>query len=130
MKTDYPQELIEKIAETCHEVNRSYCEVMNDFSQVAWADAPQNIKQSAVDGVVFKLMNPEATSKDMHDNWCLFKKQDGWVFGEEKDAEKKTHPCLVEYEQLPQFQRAKDAIFSTIVTQMSKGVLNEQNTDA
>ena len=40
---------------------------------------------------------------------------DGWVYGKIKDAELKTHPCCVPYEQLPVEQRAKDYIFRAIV---------------
>lgn len=114
------KEMVEQIAEMCHEVNRAYCETYNDQSQVPWQEAPENIKQSARDGVMFKLMNPEATSEDMHNNWLLFKEKDGWIYGDEKDADKKTHPCMVPYRDLPVHQRAKDAIFATIVKQMSK----------
>jgi hypothetical protein len=114
------QKLVFKIAEMCHEINKAYCEVYEDFSQVPWDQTPENIKQSAVDGVMYKLMNPEATSEDMHNNWMLFKQKDGWVYGETKDSEKKTHPCMVPYKELPAMQRAKDALFSTVVKQMSK----------
>lgn len=41
--------------------------------------------------------------------------EDGWVYGDEKDTEKKTHPCLVPYEELPEFQKKKDALFQAIV---------------
>ena len=40
---------------------------------------------------------------------------DGWVYGEVKDAEKKTHPCIVPFEELPEFQQKKDALFCAIV---------------
>jgi uncharacterized protein YodC (DUF2158 family) len=40
---------------------------------------------------------------------------EGWVYGETKDSEKKTHPCLVSYDELPEFQKKKDALFCAIV---------------
>lgn len=39
----------------------------------------------------------------------------GWVFGEVKDAELKTHPCIVPFNQLPEFQQKKDKLFCSIV---------------
>jgi hypothetical protein len=43
------------------------------------------------------------------------KKREGWVYGEEKNAEEKTHPCMVPYDQLPKEQQFKDALFGAVV---------------
>ena len=48
---------------------------------------------------------------DEHNAWMADKVNDGWVFGEIKDAEKKTHP----FEEMPEFQQKKDALFCSIV---------------
>jgi hypothetical protein len=48
------------------------------------------------------------------------KKKDGWVYGEVKDAEAKTHPCIVPFEELPEFQKKKDALFCAIVDSLKK----------
>ncbi len=105
----------EQIARTCHEVNRALCLAYGDTSQVAWEDAPAAIKGSAIDGVRFALDHPEATPEDAHLNWCAFKVADDWVYGPVKDADKKAHPCLVPYAELPVEQRAKDYVFQAIV---------------
>ena len=34
-------QMCEIIARACHEVNRSYCEMVGDNSQVRWDDAPE-----------------------------------------------------------------------------------------
>jgi hypothetical protein len=47
--------------------------------------------------------------------WCAQKENDGWVYGPQKDAVAKTHPCLVPYEQLSADQRKKDRLFFAIV---------------
>lgn len=107
------------IAERCHETNRAYCEAIGDFSQLPWADAPQELKNSALHGVEFFLANPDATPETMHANWMRERLAAGWVLGEVKDVEKKTHPCLVEYAFLPKLQRVKDALFINTI-RMSK----------
>ena len=104
---------IEQIAKLCHEVNRAYCESIGEYSQSSWEDAPEWQKQSAINGVEFHLNN-DPTPKDSHDNWMRQKLSEGWIYGEEKDPEAKTHPCLVEYQQLSQEQRSKDYIFKGI----------------
>ena len=37
---------IEKIAKTCHEVNKVFCEALGDDSQVSWEEAPEWLKNS------------------------------------------------------------------------------------
>ena len=37
-----------------------------------------------------------------------------------KDAEKKTHPCIVPYSDLPVVQRAKDYLFREVVHTLAK----------
>lgn len=103
------------IAIVCHEANKEWCELNGDFSQPSWGDAPEWQKQSAINGVKFRLENPDAGPDAMHNNWSAEKIADGWVYGEVKDAEKKTHPCLVPFDQLPLFQQKKDKLFSAIV---------------
>lgn len=103
------------IAKVCHQANKAYCESQGDLSQPDWADAPEWQEQSAINGVKFRLENPDAGPDAMHNNWSAEKVADGWVYGEVKDAEKKTHPCLVPFDQLSLFQQKKDKLFSAIV---------------
>lgn len=107
--------IIEQIAKTCHEVNRAYCESIGDNSQPIWDDAPQWQKDSAISGVNFHLENPFSKPSDSHDNWMKEKLNDGWKYGPVKDPEKKQHPCMVEYNQLPKEQQTKDALFIAVV---------------
>jgi hypothetical protein len=41
--------------------------------------------------------------------------KNGWKLGPVKDADKKEHPCLIPFDQLPEFQKKKDALFCAIV---------------
>ena len=108
------------IARTCHEVNRAYCQSIGDMSQLPWAEAPQWQKDSAVDGVRAALDG--ATPERLHESWCEKKASDGWVYGESKDADRKTHPCLVPYAELPQAQRVKDDLFAGVVGGLSTAI--------
>ena len=106
---------IEDVARICHEANRALCEAIGDFSQKSWDEAEDWQRQAAVEGVKFALENPEAPASAQHEDWMREKMDDGWVFGEVKDAEKKTHPCLVPYDELPPEQQAKDYLLKGIV---------------
>jgi RyR domain-containing protein len=106
---------IEEIAELCHETNRAICEASGDMSQKPWGNAEVWQRQSAVQGVEFRIANPDSTAKDQHDAWSRDKVADGWKYGEVKDPAAKTHPCLVDYEQLPIVQQVKDHVFAAIV---------------
>jgi hypothetical protein len=103
------------IAQACHEANKVWCEANGDFSQKHFEEAEGWQQDSAIDGVKFRLANPDAKEDAQHNAWMESKIKDGWVYGEVKDAEKKTHPCLVSFEELPLFQQKKDKLFSAIV---------------
>ena len=106
---------VENIAKMCHQANKTWCELNNDSSQKDWDEAEQWQRDSAIKGVEFKLANSEAGKDAQHNAWMADKVNDGWVYGEVKDAEKKTHPCIVPFDQLPEFQQKKDALFCAIV---------------
>ena len=106
---------LEEIAKVCHEVNKAYCEAMGDMSQPTWENAPQWQKDSALMGVRLHSYNPEAGAEASHVSWMKQKVDEGWVWGETKDPEKKTHPCIIPFDQLPKEQQAKDFIFQAVV---------------
>lgn len=107
--------LISDVAYLCHELNRAYCHLLGDDSQKSWYESPAWQLDSAVDGVHFHLTHPSASPEDSHKNWMKQKLADGWKYGETKDPDKKTHPCLVPYDKLPEEQRIKDELFMAVV---------------
>lgn len=109
------QHKISCIANVCHEANKVWCEVTGDNSQHHWDDAPDWQRESAIKGVEFRLENPDALPSAQHDAWSADKITEGWKYGAVKDADKKEHPCLVPFEELPEFQQKKDKLFSAIV---------------
>lgn len=110
---------VKQIAVVCHEANRAYCATLGDLSQLAWDDAPEWQRKSAMSGVEFHLKTLESGSEPQasasHDSWLAEKRADGWKFGPVKNAETKEHPCFVPYDQLPPEQKLKDFIFCAVV---------------
>lgn len=104
----------EQVAKVCHNVNKAYCESIGDNSQPSWDDAPQWQKDSAMNGVDFHMRN-DVTPEQSHENWMKEKIETGWVYGEIKDPDNKTHPCMIPYNELPVEQRTKDYLFKAVV---------------
>ena len=104
-----------QIAIVCHQTNKAWCEANGDYSQKDWEFAEEWQRDSAIKGVEFAIENPDAPDSAQHDAWMQDKVNSGWVYGEVKDAEKKTHPCIVPFDQLPEFQQKKDKLFRAIV---------------
>jgi hypothetical protein len=116
---------VEGIARVCYEVNRAYCQAIDDWDFPPWTEAPQWAKDTCMDGVRFHLDNPKATVSQSHENWLKKKEEEGWTYGEVKDTELKKHPCIVPFDELPEKQRAKDYIFRQIV-HSCVGLLNQE----
>ena len=52
-----------------------------------------------------------ASAEAAHDSWWREYERMGWRYGAERDAEAKTHPDMVPFNDLPKSERDKDEIF-------------------
>lgn len=52
----------------------------------------------------------EKIAENVHENWAVERIADGWIYGEKRDDEKKTTPCLVPYDELPEREKDFDRI--------------------
>jgi hypothetical protein len=73
---------------------------------------------SALDGVAAISAGVVVRPSDSHASWSAQKLRDGWEYGPVKDPEKKQHPCLVAFDDLPRDQQMKDHIFFGIASAM------------
>lgn len=120
---------ITEIARIAHEVNRAYCASMGDHSHEPWEHAEAWQQESAVDGVQFRLDNPDCMPEDSHKNWLKLKEKEGWRWGAVKSESVKLHPCILPYEELPQWERSKDYIFGAVVDQLLTHLGDEDKID-
>lgn len=121
---------LDSIAAVTHAANKAWCEQLGDNSQAEWKDAPDWQRASAINGVEFHLANPDASASASHDNWLAEKKADGWTYGTVKDPEKKQHPCMVPFVDLPFAQQTKDRLFRSIVHAIIPPALGQLTVEA
>jgi hypothetical protein len=110
----------ETCARAAHEAIRAYCLALGDESQLPWDSAPEWQRESTRCGVrgVFQGNTP----RQSHQSWLDEKATTGWVYGPVKDPEKKQHPCIVPYDELPLEQQQKDQIFVAVVSELQRAL--------
>lgn len=52
----------------------------------------------------------ELLARNTHEVWAASRIAQGWTYGEKRDDEKKTTPCLVPYEELPEIEKDYDRV--------------------
>lgn len=129
LKEKSEQDFVDALARSAHMVNRVYRQSPGDHSQVPWDDAPEWQKESCREGVRAILDGRVTKPSDSHESWLKHKLEDGWTYGPVKDPEKKQHPCMVPYEELPQEQKLKDQFLLTVVMAFSPHELQRKERD-
>jgi class 3 adenylate cyclase len=73
----------------------------------------------------------EKTARNIHEVWASKRMAEGWVWGPERNDAAKTHPCLVEYEQLPETERDYDraTVAETLKSVIAQGYRIEPADD-
>lgn len=103
------------IAQAAHEMNRIWCQSLGDTSQSPWNEAPEWQRNSALAGVEAICSGKVKEPHQSHDSWMAQKLREGWRYGPVKDTEKREHPCLLPFNDLPARQQVKDCLFLTTV---------------
>ena len=50
----------------------------------------------------------EVMAKNVHEVWAKERIEQGWSYGEKRDDVNRLHPCLLPYEELPEFEKKFD----------------------
>ena len=87
---------------------------MDDPSQQPWHAAPEWQAHSVRQGVI-AVLTDDVGPEESHRRWLALKEAEGWKYGPEKSAERKEHPCMLPYLDLPFAQRQKDSVFGAMV---------------
>jgi len=77
-----------------------------------WTEREESFRKQFYDVIERQCgENRSMSPEELHGSWMQAYIEMGWVYGEERDAEKKTHPDMVPYAKLGQLERDKDAVF-------------------
>lgn len=71
---------------------------------------PKPIDTSAVELPYELLELTEKIAENVHENWSAERIAEGWIYGERRDDELKTTPCLVPYSELTDSEREYDRV--------------------
>ncbi len=113
--------VVEACARAGHETNRAFAIVLGDDSHRSWDDSPEyqrRICRQGVRGILESDHNAEAS----HAAWVQAMLADGWHLGDKKNVEKKTHPCLRPFNELPFEVQAKDDLFVQVVKAVAASI--------
>lgn len=50
----------------------------------------------------------EKLARNVHDVWAKSRIDEGWTYGEQRNDTLKQHPCLVDYDKLPESEKEYD----------------------
>lgn len=50
----------------------------------------------------------EKLARNVHDVWAKSRIDEGWHYGEQRNDNEKLHPCLVDYDNLPETEKEYD----------------------
>jgi hypothetical protein len=108
--------LLEEVIYLAHEVNRAVRGCIGQDPGVPFGDVSPEKKASLRLSVLYAWeFGLSDCDEDSHNRWTYAKLREGWKFGEAEDSEKKTHPNLVPYDDLPWKEQLKDRFFRAIV---------------
>ncbi|MBP5400568.1 MAG: Ryanodine receptor Ryr [Bacteroidales bacterium] len=50
----------------------------------------------------------EQLARNVHDIWAIGRMNNGWTYGPKRDDTHKHHPCLIDYDELPESEKEYD----------------------
>lgn len=102
----YTEKVI-RIAHIVYEANRALGMQHGDMDRAEWYSANDIERSTMITAVEFYLEKPKANEEECHNHWLYMRTLEGWKYGKERNNDKKTHPSMVQYGNLTDFERYK-----------------------
>jgi hypothetical protein len=112
----YPSDIVGRelaAAIFIYEAARLQADAMNaPIIPPPWGERDAAFRTQFLD-VITMMCGPDRKSDpaELHADWVRAYEAMGWVYGPVRDAEAKTHPDMVPFDQLEPREQAKDAVF-------------------
>lgn len=87
-------------------------------AMVRYTPSPVNTENVVLSAELEELI--EHLAKNTHEVWAQQRMKDGWIYGPNRDDDKKAHPDLVAYEELPESEKEYDR---SVAEQLIKSML-------
>jgi len=105
----------ERAAEVVQEVVKTFSHFAKIEEVPSYKDLDPISRESLINSVAFITDNNITENKPIHDIWLEKMLKMGWTYGKDFDLEKKTHPSLVPFSNLPPEERAVDKLFRSVL---------------
>ena len=104
------------IAKVIHSANRAYVDAIGGRAvNLTWEEIREEERQGLTKAISNMIIDPQTPSVS-HEQWCLAREKDGWSKDLKYDYNRKTHPNMVPYDQLPFEEQFKDHLFMGIAS--------------
>lgn len=99
-----------ELPDSLKESNRAFADRIGPkLAAAGWAIAPDPLIETPSPEARFEEDEVESLARMEHDGWCDDLRRQGWMRdGPVKDPERRLHPLLVPWDELPEEERAKD----------------------
>lgn len=105
-----------EIAQMYHAFNLGHQAVAgDDMPAPPWHSLPRSSREVAIRAVGRIRHGAVTTPAEHHEHWYDTMRARGYTWGAEKDHERKTHPALLHWGELPELYRTKARMFVVIV---------------
>ena len=108
-----------KLREDLKETNRQQADDIPEKLKAVGCDFTPVVDREPIT-IEFTDEEIEIIAEMEHDRWNKQKFLAGWSYGQKKDPGKKTHPCLVEWKDLPEEEKEKDRAAVREIPQLLK----------
>lgn len=98
------------------------------MTNTPYVPAPLDTSDVILSNELLQLV--EQLARNVHENWALGRIKDGWTYGPERSDTLKQHPCLIDYDNLPESEKEYDrnTAVETLKFILTKGWSIEKKT--